>query len=119
VALLGDLNCGPETAQAQAASPDAFARFSSAGFQSVYAEADGRCTFCSDNPLEGQDAESDEGAILDHVLLADFPELLTRSAERVLDDPISISVGEETLETARSDHYGVQVMVSEAELGQP
>jgi endonuclease/exonuclease/phosphatase family metal-dependent hydrolase len=119
LALLGDLNCGPETAQAQAASPDAFARFSSAGFESVYAEADGRCTFCADNLLEGQDAEADEGAILDHVLLADFPEPLTRSAGRVLDDPISISVGEETLQSARSDHYGVQVTVSEAELGQP
>jgi endonuclease/exonuclease/phosphatase family metal-dependent hydrolase len=119
VALLGDLNCGPETTLAQAASPDAFARLSGAGFESVYAGADGRCTFCSDNPLEGQDAEDDEGAILDHVLLARFPELLTRSAARVLDDTIVINVGEDTLETARSDHYGVQVTVSEAELAQP
>jgi endonuclease/exonuclease/phosphatase family metal-dependent hydrolase len=119
VALLGDLNCGPETAQAQAASPDAFARLTDAGFESVYAGADGRCTFCSDNPLEGQDAEDDEGAILDHVLLARFPGSLTRSAARVLDDTVVLSVGEETLQTARSDHYGVQVTVSEAELTQP
>jgi endonuclease/exonuclease/phosphatase family metal-dependent hydrolase len=116
LALLGDLNCGPETPQAEAASPDAFARFTSAGFESVYAGADGRCTFCSDNPLDSQEGQDGAGAILDHVLLSQFPEALTRSALRVLDDSIVIAVGEETLETARSDHYGVQVTVSAAEL---
>jgi endonuclease/exonuclease/phosphatase family metal-dependent hydrolase len=106
--LLGDMNCGPATAEARGAGPEAFARFEDAGFAAPYVEGDGRCTWCSDNPLTGFDSSGDLGAILDHVLLAGFPSV-TSSAERIFDDRIRFTVNGEAIETVRSDHYGVQV----------
>jgi endonuclease/exonuclease/phosphatase family metal-dependent hydrolase len=114
VALLGDLNTGPETLEARAASPEGFERFVSAGFEDPYVDADGRCTFCSNNPLNGFSDAVDEGAILDHVLLAGFGAGLSRVASRVFDDVIVISDAGQDVETARSDHYGVRVTVSES-----
>ena len=114
VALLGDLNTGPETSEARAASPEGFERLVSAGFEDPYVEADGRCTFCSSNPLNGFSDAVDEGAILDHVLLSGFAEGLGRVASRVFDGAIVISDSGQDVETARSDHYGVRVTVSES-----
>ena len=113
--LLGDMNCGPETARARSASPDAFARFVDAGFEDPYAELDGRCTFCSSNPLNGFATDVDQGALIDHVLLSGFEAFESRTASRIFDDPIEISADGLAVTTARSDHYGVQVNVSAAE----
>ncbi|HKO92609.1 MAG TPA: endonuclease/exonuclease/phosphatase family protein, partial [Polyangiaceae bacterium] len=113
--LLGDMNCGPGTSLAQAASPDAFALFSDAGFVDPYAEGDGRCTFCGDNPLNGSGNDPDEGALIDHVLLSGFADAPVVVVQRVLDGEISINDGGSDIVTAHSDHYGVQVMVSWAE----
>lgn len=113
--LLGDMNCGPETALAQAASPDAFERFAAAGFEAPYAASDERCTFCSNNPLNGFSPDEDQGAVIDHVLLAGFPASVTRAPARVFDDGITITAEGAPVDTARSDHYGVRVDVFGAE----
>jgi endonuclease/exonuclease/phosphatase family metal-dependent hydrolase len=115
VALLGDMNCGPETAQASAASPDAFERFAAAGFESPYTGADGRCTFCSNNPLNGFAEDEDEGVLIDHVLLSGFSEAAPSVVARVFDAGITITAEGAPVETAHSDHYGVRVDVSGAE----
>lgn len=115
VVLLGDMNCGPETALSQGASPDAFERFAAEGFEAPYAGSDGRCTFCSTNPLNGFSADEEQGAVIDHVLLSGFPASVTRAPARVFDDGITISADGEPVDTARSDHYGVRVDVSGAE----
>jgi endonuclease/exonuclease/phosphatase family metal-dependent hydrolase len=117
--LLGDLNCGPETALASGASPDAFERFVATGFESPYAEADGRCTFCSNNPLNGFSEDEDEGAVIDHVLLAGFPESAPRVTARVFDEGITITAEGAPVDTARSDHYAVQVAISGADAAAP
>lgn len=119
VVLLGDMNCGPETALASGASPDAFELFAAAGFESPYAGADGRCTFCSNNPLNGFSADEDEGAVIDHVLLSGFPEATARAPARVFDEGITITAEGAPVDTARSDHYGVRVEVSGAEAAAP
>lgn len=113
--LLGDMNCGPETALARSASPDAFARFIDAGFEDPYSGADGRCTFCANNPLNGAATDAEQGAVIDHVLLSGFEAFSARSAGRVLDERIEVQVAGEAIETAHSDHYGVRLSVSGAE----
>lgn len=112
--LVGDMNCGPGTASARATSPDAFERMTSAGFVAPYAELDGRCTFCENNPLNGLVADPEEGALIDHVLVS-TSEAFT--ARRVLDNVIPISVDGAAIDTAHSDHYGVQVQVSSQSAG--
>ncbi len=109
--LLGDMNCGPGTPQAEAASPDAFARLAAAGFVAPYAELDGRCTFCANNPLNGLVTDAEEGALIDHVLVAASGSE-SFAAARVFDEVISIQVDGSSIDTARSDHYGVQVLAS-------
>jgi hypothetical protein len=102
VALLGDLNCGAATETAIAEDPDSFARLVAAGFVDPYA---GDCTWCDSNPMTGGGGD----VILDHVMLRGMPADVQPQARRVLDDPISIEVGGSSLETYRSDHYGVAV----------
>jgi endonuclease/exonuclease/phosphatase family metal-dependent hydrolase len=118
VALMGDMNCGPETTRAVAADPAAFDKLTAAGFASSYAQDDSAaCTFCLDNPLieARDDAQLDlgsaSGAILDHVMLSGLPNDVDVSARRVLDGGIEIEADGETVETSRSDHYGVLVTV--------
>lgn len=109
--LLGDMNCGPETPLARSASPDAFARLVAAGFVDPYAEFDGRCTFCENNPLNGLVTDPEEGALIDHVLFS-TDQSPSFAATRVFDDVIPIAVDGASIETAHSDHYGVQVLAS-------
>ncbi len=108
--LLGDMNCGPATAQASAASGDAFARFETAGFDAPYVTDDGRCTFCANNPLNDFPAGGDAGVILDHVLLRNLSSAATGGV-RVFDEAIEIDDGG-VVQTSRSDHYGVQVAIA-------
>lgn len=108
--LLGDMNCGPSTPLAESASPDAFARLE-AGFVAPYAELDGRCTFCRNNPLNGAVEDPEEGALIDHVLVsASGNERFT--ATRVFDGRIPVEVDGAALDTAHSDHYGVLVLAA-------
>jgi len=106
--LLGDMNCGPATPLAESASPDAYARLVDAGFVDPYANEDGRCTFCRNNPLNGLVEDPEEGALIDHVLISSTSgERAT--ATRVFDEEIPVNVDGTFITTARSDHYGVRV----------
>jgi len=116
--LLGDMNCGPETSLARSASPDTFSRFGEAGFVAPYAELEGRCTFCGNNPLNGLVGDPEEGALIDHVLVSDSG-IATLGAERVFDELVGIDVDGELVETARSDHYGVRVSIAAAGAAAP
>lgn len=109
--LMGDMNCGPGTALARAASPDAFERMASAGFVAPYAELDGRCTFCENNPLNGLVTDPEEGALIDHVLVS-APGSEEFDAARVLDEAIPIEIDGEAIASAHSDHYGIRVRAS-------
>lgn len=112
-AVLGDLNCGPVTDDARGAGAEAFARFGEDGFLAPYVEADGRCTWCADNPLTGFSEEgADVGAILDHVLISEFPPVAS-SPERIFDDRVRFDVDGDSVESTRSDHYGVQLTLSQ------
>jgi endonuclease/exonuclease/phosphatase family metal-dependent hydrolase len=113
--LLGDMNCGPATASARAASPDAFELMAGAGFVAPYAELDGRCTFCENNPLNGLVTDPEEGALIDHVLVSTGDAAFT--ARRVFDDIIPIDVDGAPVDSTHSDHYGVQVQASAANGG--
>jgi endonuclease/exonuclease/phosphatase family metal-dependent hydrolase len=109
-ALLGDMNCGPETSLAAGAGPEAFAAFGRAGYSSPYAEGESpACTFCQSNPLVGgaPRGSGDVGVILDHVLLSELPAPFDVTARRVLDQGIEIESEGRAIETAHSDHYGV------------
>lgn len=110
--VVGDMNCGPGTALARAASPDTFARLVEAGFIAPYAELDGRCTFCENNPLNGAVTDPEEGALIDHVLVSASGEH-SLAARRVFDEVIPIDVDGAAVDTARSDHYGVWVRLSD------
>ena len=116
--LLGDMNCGPSTPQAEAASPDAYARIVAAGFNDPYVDEDGRCTFCDNNPLNGLVSDPDEGALIDHVLVSTMS-MPVVSATRVLDEVLSIDPGDGAVDTAHSDHYGVRVRLSAPETAAP
>lgn len=109
--LAGDMNCGPGTPLARAASPDAFERLANAGFVAPYAELDGRCTFCENNPLNGLVSDPEEGALIDHVLVSasGSEEFMAR---RVFDEVIPIEANGAAVDVARSDHYGVRVQAS-------
>jgi endonuclease/exonuclease/phosphatase family metal-dependent hydrolase len=109
--LLGDMNCGPETSRAHSASPDAYARFVTAGFEDPYVVSDGRCTFCTNNPLNGSASDPDEGALIDHILFSGLGSDAARTGTRILDQLIEIDVGGTPIQTAHSDHYGIQVTV--------
>jgi endonuclease/exonuclease/phosphatase family metal-dependent hydrolase len=113
--LLGDMNCGPETALARSASPETFDRFVTAGFSAPYAEADGRCTFCGNNPLNGVVSDAEEGAVIDHVLVS-APGVDSPAVGRVFDDVMRIEADGAAVDTARSDHYGVLVSLVGAAL---
>jgi endonuclease/exonuclease/phosphatase family metal-dependent hydrolase len=115
--MLGDMNCGPSTALAEAASPDAYAQLVEAGFDDPYVDLDGRCTFCDNNPLNGLVSDPDEGALIDHVLVS-ATEIPASAATRVFDEVISIDAGG-PVDTARSDHYGVLVQLSATETVAP
>lgn len=78
-----------------------------AGFSNPYVERDDPpCTFCADNPLVGG-ADDDASVIIDHVLVCDLPG--STSAERILDEPITVDGPDGPTESRLSDHYGVVV----------
>jgi endonuclease/exonuclease/phosphatase family metal-dependent hydrolase len=112
VLLLGDLNTGPAAGSAvRARLPAHYARFIASGFESPYLRAGpARCTFCSDNPVNGGAGNS--GAVIDHALIRGFRG--SSRAERVLDASIEIEKGARRVRTAYSDHYGVLVTLGSA-----
>jgi endonuclease/exonuclease/phosphatase family metal-dependent hydrolase len=110
VVLVGDLNTGPLGDGLQPESPGAYDALMADGWGSPYVELDGRCTFCSDNPLLAPSADDDDNRLIDHVLTRGGA--TGTAATRILDGTISADSCAVDLSTsALSDHYGVQVTV--------
>lgn len=107
VALLGDLNAGPATADSVAVEPDSWAKVEATDLADVYADLDGRCTFCPDNPINSAYPDGD-GELLDHALLRG---MTATSATRVLDTIIQTESCGETIDAGYSDHYGVSATI--------
>jgi endonuclease/exonuclease/phosphatase family metal-dependent hydrolase len=108
--LLGDLNTGPALEGIQSEAPEGYAALIDAGWSSPYVEMDGRCTFCSDNPLIAS-ADDDDNRLIDHVMTQG--ELQASEASRLLDQSVSADSCAVDLSTAAlSDHYGVQVTLT-------
>lgn len=106
--LLGDLNTGPGGDGIVAEAPEGFAALQDAGWDDPYIDLDGRCTFCSTNPLI-VGADDNDDRLIDHVLLKGVE---ATAATRVLDGTITAdSCAFDLSVAALSDHYGVSVTV--------
>ncbi len=106
--LLGDMNAGPDVGDSVADQLANWNAIAASGMAVPYVDAEGPCTFCSDNPLQGTDTDTDD-RVLDHVLVDGFGAATT--AERVLDEEITTERCGEEMPGAYSYHYGVLVTV--------
>ena len=107
VLVLGDFNTGPAIGEAVfAEQPATYDKFIADGYANPYAELDGSCTWCGDNPLIG----NDDSLVLDHVFVKGFEG--EASAERILDESLEIEVCDEAAPGALSDHYAIKVTVA-------
>ena len=109
VVLMGDMNNGPAASGIDAELEDNYDLFTGGGYSDPFAEGpNAACTYCGDNPIN--DTTSD--GLIDHVFVRDLTEGATVAAERVLDGSFDLTVDEETVEAALSDHYGVTVTIT-------
>jgi len=109
VVLMGDMNNGPAVGDVAGDLEANYAMFTDAGFSNPYADGgDAACTFCPDNPIN----DTSTGVLIDHVLVRDLTEGTTAAGARVLDGAIELTVDDEPVEAALSDHYGVTVTLS-------
>lgn len=112
VALLGDMNCGPDTANVDPEYPENYALFAGHGLAAPYIDDPGHaCTWCLDNPLVGADTGGGS-SVIDHVLLEGWPAGTAFAAERILDGEVTVGGGGEPVATRLSDHYGARVGIS-------
>lgn len=109
-ALLGDMNAGPQVASTDPEQPENYEALAF-GFDAPYVTQDQRCTFCPDNALSSVDSDA-FGVLIDHVLLSGFTGVV--SADRVLDEPVTITSCGAQIPGAHSDHYGVSVTIEAA-----
>lgn len=98
--ILGDFNTGPASGNATAELPDNYQLFVDAGYANDYVANDGDCTFCGSNPL----INGNSSVVIDHILTKG---ITVSESQRVLTDQITVSSGEDSINTAYSDHYGV------------
>lgn len=108
--VLGDMNCGPQKGDDILPSfPDNYGKFTAAGLTGPYVdEADTPCTWCAnENPLTGG-----IDRIIDHVFFDNVPKSGTFEAVRIMDDPVTLSVGGDDIDSRYSDHYGAQVTLT-------
>ncbi len=79
------------------------------GWRNSYADLDdGECSFCGVNPLVGGDGE--EGVLIDHILVLRFDGDV--EIQRILDDEIDIETADGLVTTTRSDHYGLEAVLT-------
>ncbi len=109
VVVMGDLNNGPATHDAEAEFEENY-QVVSAGFDDPYVEQDGRCTFCPDNHLSSVDTDA-VGRLIDHVLVRGF-EASEVAVRRELDKALPIESCGATIDGNYSDHYGVSVTLT-------
>lgn len=111
--LLGDLNTGPAVApHISSILPRHYERLLGRGFLNPYAsQADVKCTYCFDNPLEGKSGT--RGHLIDHILLRNFTGRVT--SEQMMRPSLMLEHGGRPVQSGYSDHYGVTVTLSTPE----
>ncbi|MEY3015388.1 MAG: hypothetical protein RIT45_4123 [Pseudomonadota bacterium] len=110
VALLGDLNCGPDAGtDIKAEMPANWAKVVGLGFVDAWLEGGSpKCTFCGDNTLVVGAADAGgEASVIDHIALRGFGG--TMRASRIHDGKVTVQTGEGAKETHLSDHFGLRV----------
>ena len=107
--VLGDLNTGPDTNDADAEFIDHYQAIMAAGLSAPYVDQDGRCTFCPENAISSVDSDA-VGRLIDHVLLRGFEG--DTVVDRVFDKDMDIQSCDTDIPGALSDHYGVSVSIS-------
>lgn len=112
VMVLGDLNNGPATNDADAEFEAHFQLLLDAGLEAPYVDLDGSCTFCPENALSSVDS-SETGELIDHILIRGFDPELALSARRELDQAMSVESCGAPIDGAHSDHFGVSVVIGE------
>jgi endonuclease/exonuclease/phosphatase family metal-dependent hydrolase len=107
--VLGDTNCGPaHDPGVTAAFPENHAKFAAAGWADPYGDDPATpCTFCGANPLVGDDTSE----LIDHAFVVGAVPTTEYEATRVLDQPVTLTIGGAPVESRLSDHYGVRVVV--------
>ena len=111
--VMGDFNCGPELPNIEgeaAANYDALVE----GYAVRYAERDdAECTFCSTNSLVHADSADDSHSVLlDHILLRGFPDDMTISTDRFMDESFQLDLDSGPIEAHYSDHFGVETTIT-------
>ncbi|MBL6976354.1 MAG: endonuclease/exonuclease/phosphatase family protein [Deltaproteobacteria bacterium] len=108
--LLGDMNCGPQKGDDILPSfPANFDKFIEGGLTGPYGDdADAPCTWCAnENPLTGG-----IDRIIDHVFFKNVPKSSAFESVRVMDEPVTLTVGGDDIDSRYSDHYGAQVTLT-------
>jgi endonuclease/exonuclease/phosphatase family metal-dependent hydrolase len=109
VILLGDLNSGPATDNADA---EFLANYDvvSSGFDNPYMDQDGRCTFCPENKLSSVDSD-ETGRLIDHILIRGFEAELIE-VRRDLDGSLATESCGAAMDGNHSDHFGISVSIT-------
>ncbi len=110
VALLGDLNCGPDAGtDIKAEMPANWAKVVGLGFVDAWLEGGSpKCTFCGDNTLViGAADAGGEASVIDHIALRGFGG--TMRASRIHDGKVTVQTSTGAQETHLSDHFGLRV----------
>lgn len=111
VMVLGDLNNGPATNDADAEFEAHFQMLLDEGMKAPYVDLDGSCTFCPENALSSVDS-SETGELIDHILIRGFDPEAELSVRRDLDQALTVTSCEAPLDGAHSDHYGISVTMT-------
>jgi endonuclease/exonuclease/phosphatase family metal-dependent hydrolase len=114
VILMGDMNTGPAGPGYSAEVVENYTKFETAGFTNPYTATPGHlCTFCADNPIVAKgNPDDDASVVIDHLLLRGVS-ATPSGAKRVLDTGIRAEKCGEEIDSAYSDHYGVQITLSQ------
>ncbi|OWF40506.1 uncharacterized protein LOC110463736 isoform X4 [Mizuhopecten yessoensis] len=110
--IVGDLNAGPAVPTDIAPLIEAsYQHFINEGFTSPYVHIDGRCTYCSANPLAP--TEVTQNFVIDHVFIKSDSHVVYSCRRSGRNEPAAQRFLEEIISSAkpypRSDHFAVRV----------
>ncbi len=111
VVLMGDLNNGPATKDADEEFLANYETILGAGLTSPFVDEDGACTFCPENLLSSVDSD-ETGKLIDHVMIRGFEEK-ELSVKRELDKSLTVESCGVDGPGNYSDHFGVSVTITQ------
>ena len=108
--MVGDFNTGPEVGGLAGSLPDNYDLFAAEGWSNPNIELEmPLCTWCAENLIVG----GSRNRAIDHIFVRGTT---ATDVARVLDGPLElVTMGDESIVTSYSDHYGIAVSIS----GQP